>query len=604
MDDFARVKDAVDLVDVVQQYVPLKRAGARMVGLCPFHAEKSPSFGIPIGQKYFKCFGCGKGGDVITFVAEVERIERIDALRRLAEQHGIELSHGDFVQRDEKERLLRALDAAQQLYRKAYANEVVGAAARALVEARKLRVDVADAFGLGYAPMRPGAPFHSGVIANRLVAAGHRREDVVGAGLAYDKEGELVDSMVDRVTFPIRDERGRVIAFGGRRMSDGPDAPPAKYKNSSETPVFSKSRVLYGLDRARPQILKAGRVVLVEGYMDVVLAHQAGLDLAIAALGTSVTAEHCKHLFRIAPNAVLFLDGDDAGQRAAERAVPLLLAEKLAVKVLVLKVDKDPGDFFARGATREEFEALVDKDGVSGLHYLLQRAGRAGARTLDDRIRVARQVGEALGEVSDPLARASHVEELARELDLPTTELDRALGLRPGRRNSSPTAPGAASGPVGDGKVAPVAPTAESAPPAQVIAEEELLIALIHDPLLRGCVAPLLEPGAFVDLARAKLLQALVNAPAADAAELIEANFSGEPDAQQKLLDLVHRPVSADPGKLLDGAVRWFDRQRQKRQSEEIRAGFRERLAAGDPAAASEFLEHYERLRRTGGQRG
>ncbi len=594
MDDFTRVKDAVDLVDVVSRYVPLKRAGTRMVGLCPFHAEKTPSFGIKVGERFFKCFGCGKGGDVFTFVAEVERIERVDALRRLAEEAGIELSRGDFGNRDEKERLLRALAAAQEQYRRAFASPV-GETARALIGARRLKPEVADVFGLGFAPLAAGDPFRSGVIANRLVHAGHKREDVVAAGIAYERDGELIDAMRERVTIPIRDDRGRVIAFGGRRMRDGEEVKEPKYLNSRETLVFGKSRVLYGIDRARPQILKEGRVVLVEGYMDVILAHQGGLDLAVAALGTSVTTEHAKQLARMAQRAIVFLDGDDAGQRAAERAVPLLLAERLEVRVLVLTSDKDPGDYFARGATRDDFETLLSKDGVAGLDYLLARAGGRDARSIDDRIRVARRVGEALALVAEPLARAAAVNHVARQLDLPATELDAALGLRPRRRTDAPAA--------NDGKNAPVVAGAAPAPAAQAVAEEELLISLMREPGLRAMGGRRVPMSTFADPVRARLFQGLVEEPSADLGTTVESllgKLSGEPDAQQTLLDLVHRPVSADPGRLFDGALRYFERQRLRQQAHEIREGFEKRLGAGDPAATAEFLKQYESFRRGG----
>jgi DNA primase len=604
MDDFQRVKDAVDLVDVVSRYVKeLKRAGARMVACCPFHAEKSPSFGIPVGQQYFKCFGCGKGGDVFTFVAEMERISRVEALHRLAEEAHIELSGHSSSDRDEKERLLRALAAAQDLYRRAWQSEI-GAAARALIESRRLTSETSDRFGLGYAPVTPGDPFRSGVIANRLVAAGHRREDVIAAGIAHQRDGggELVDALRDRVTIPIRDERGRVIAFGGRRMRDGEEVKEPKYLNSRETPVFSKSRVLHGLDRARPQILKEGRLVLVEGYMDVILAHQGGLDMAVAALGTSVTAEHAKLLARLAPKAVLFLDGDPAGQRAAERAVPLLIGERLDVRVLVLTSDKDPGDYFARGSSRADFEALLEKDGTGGVDYLLERAGRRDARTIDDRIRVARRVAEALAQVGDPLARGAAVSHVARQLDLPSTELDQALGLKQGRRAF---AAAAARGPgSGDGKSAPVGASPAQPRTAQVVAEEELLISLLKEPILRPTAARRVPEGTFTDPVRARLFLGLVAEPASEPEATVAAllaKFSNEPDAQQTLVDLVSRPASAEPDKLFDGAMGYLERQRQRRQASDLRARFEKELASGDAAATKEFLQQYDRFRRGGG---
>src|SRR6185369_13387250 len=354
--------------------------------------------------KYFMCFGCGKKGDVITFVCEIERVDRIEALKRLADEAGIQLSSYSSKEREERDRLLRVLADAQGLYRAALDSEI-GAAARQLVEARKLTRATVDAFGLGYAPVARGSSFGSAVITNRLVAKGHRREDVVAAGIAGEKDGSLYDAMRDRLTIPIRDERGQVLAFGGRRMTDGPDAPPAKYVNTRETPVFSKGRVLFGIDRAKEAVLKQERIVLVEGYLDVILAHQGGLDVAVAALGTAVTPDHARRLRQLAPRALLFLDGDEAGKRAAERAVPLLLAQAIAARVLVLKEDKDPGDYFARGSTREAFEEHAARAAVGAIDFLLERHGLRRAASFEEKMQVARAVAEALAPLEDPLMK-------------------------------------------------------------------------------------------------------------------------------------------------------------------------------------------------------
>ncbi|MBL8841442.1 MAG: DNA primase [Planctomycetes bacterium] len=620
MDDFTRVKEAVDLVDVVSRHVELKRAGTRMVGCCPFHHEKSPSFGIPIGQSYFKCFGCGAGGDVFTFLHKLQNISRFEALQLLAEEKGIvlETKGASGEQREARDRALRALADAQELYRKAFASPV-GTAARELLERRHLDAAVIDRFGLGYAPVA-GEPWRSAVIAQRLVNAGHRREDVVAAGIAVDREDdhELLDSMRDRVTIPIRDERGCVIAFGGRRLRDDDERNP-KYINSRETLVFSKSHVLYGLDQARASILKSGVVVLVEGYMDVILAHQGGLDLAIAALGTSVTADHARHLARLAPKAVLFLDSDAAGQRAAERAVPLLLAEKLDVKVLVLKGDKDPGDFFARGAMRADFDALLASEAVGGLEFLVERAGGRSARAIEERIRIARQVGANFQGVADPLVRTAVVEQLARSLDLPAGDLDVALGLRGARRGrplgggaapaggTGAAAEGAGGGENGgaDRKVPRDPATGTSLPTAQVLAEEEVLIALLRQPALRAAALSAESPLRFGASPRARLFQLLVEEEAhAEPAAIVESllgKLAGEPEAQQTLTDLVSRPVSADPGGLFDGAWRWFERRRRNEQLEQIRMQFKAALAGGDPTTGQEFLRTYDQFRRGGG---
>jgi len=620
MDDFSRVKEAVDIVDVVSRYVPLRRAGSRMVGLCPFHAEKSPSFGIPNGRKYFMCFGCGKKGDVITFVCEIERVDRVEALKRLADEAGIQLSSYSSKEREERDRLLRVLADAQVLYRAALESEI-GAAARQLIESRKLTRATVDAFGLGYAPVARGSSFGSAVITNRLVAKGHRREDVVAAGIAGEKDGTLYDAMRDRLTIPIRDERGQVLAFGGRRMTDGPDAPPAKYVNTRETPVFSKGRVLFGIDRAKEAVLKQERVVLVEGYLDVILAHQGGLDVAVAALGTAVTPDHARRLRQLAPRALLFLDGDEAGKRAAERAVPLLLAQAIAARVLVLKEDKDPGDYFARGSTREAFEELAARDAVGALDFLLERHGLRRAASFEEKMQVARAVAEALSPLEDPLMKGEALTHVARQLDLDPRGVVVKYGKVAARRPAPEGRPGtsAAGAPAGAepvegggdaregsiGKVAPEPLVPRIVPPAQVAAEQELLIAMMADPTLRAAGAQLVPAESLVDSVRARLFRGLAESPAADAEQLVEGlltECSGDRESQEILLDLVdRRACTENAGSLFDGAIQYFKRRRQAQDRERLLAEYRTKLSSGDANAARDFLRDYETFRRTRG---
>ena len=624
MDDFSRVKEAVDIVDVVSRYVPLRRAGSRKVGLCPFHAEKSPSFGIPNGRKYFMCFGCGKKGDVITFVCEIERVDRVEALKRLADEAGIQLSSYSSKEREERDRLLRVLADAQVLYRAALESEI-GAAARQLIEARKLTRATVDAFALGYAPVARGSSFGSAVITNRLVAKGHRREDVVAAGIAGEKDGSLYDAMRDRLTIPIRDERGHVLAFGGRRMTDGPDAPPAKYVNTRETPIFSKGRVLFGIDRAKEAVLKQERVVLVEGYLDVILAHQGGLDVAVAALGTAVTPDHARRLRQLAPRALLFLDGDEAGKRAAERAVPLLLAQSIAARVLVLKEDKDPGDYFARGSTREAFEELSARDAVGALDFLLERHGLRRAASFEEKMQVARAVAEALAPLEDPLMKGEALTHVARQLDLDPRGVVTKYGKVPARRpapelrsgataGSAPAGaePAEGGGGAGDaagagtiGKVAPEPLARQFVPSAQVAAEQELLIAMMADPTLRAAAAQLVPAETLVDSVRARLFRGLAQSPAADAEQLVEGlltECSGDRESQEILLDLVdRRACTENAGSLFDGAIQYFKRRRQAHDRERLLAEYRTKLSSGDANAAQDFLRDYETFRRTRG---
>jgi DNA primase len=395
-------------------------------------------------------------------------------------------------------------------------------------------------------------------------------------------------------------------------MRDGEDVKDPKYINSRETLLFSKSRVLFGLDQARPTVLEQGCVVLVEGYLDVILAHQRGVTAAVAALGTSVTADHARALARLAEAAILFLDSDDAGLRAAQRGAPLLLAEKMDVRVLVPRGVKDPGDYFAAGAGREEFERLLTEHSQPALEFLLDRAGRREASSIEDRIQVVRRLGAMADGIADPLVRSACARGVARALDLPEEGVAAEIFPRAARRFARGTvgAIGAESDPVGSamhGSESNVvldpkaSPHDSAANRAQVVAEEELLIALLHEPSLRPAAVRLLHAGAIVNVARARLFVALVEDPQLPATAVVErvlGDSSIETEAQQTLLDLVHRPASADPGKLFDGALRWFERQHQKRAGEKIAESYRVGLARGEAGDAVEFLRRFEEARR------
>src|SRR6185369_4305563 len=338
-------------------------------------------------------------------------------------------------------------------------------------------------------------------------------------------------------------------------------------------------------------------------------------------LGTAVTPDHARRLRQLAPRALLFLDGDEAGKRAAERAVPLLLAQAIAARVLVLKEDKDPGDYFARGSTREAFEELAARDAVGAIDFLLERHGLRRAASFEEKMQVARAVAEALAPLEDPLMKGEALTHVARQLDLDP----RGVVVKYGRvaaRRSAPegrtgaTAGGAPAGAVpaeggGDasagtiGKVAPEPPARQIVPPAQVAAEQELLIAMMADPTLRAAGAQLVPAETLVDSVRARLFRGLAESPAADAEQLVEGlltECSGDRESQEILLELVdRRACTENAGSLFDGAIRYFKRQRQAHDKERLLAEYRTKLSSGDANAARDFLRDYETFRRTRG---
>ena len=357
------VKQAVDIVDVVGQVVPLRRAGNRHVGLCPFHREKTASFQVDAENQLYYCFGCGSGGDVLNFVMRYQNIPFAEALRYLADRYNIALperERGDGMSsragqeaRQERERLHAILEAASDYFYRQL-RQASGKIARDYIERRGLPERVVETERLGYAlPAWDGLSRH-------LESTGIDPEMGVKAGLlaVSSKDPERhYDRFRNRLIFPIRDERGRVVAFGGRSLSSESQDEP-KYLNSPETPVYRKGRMLYQLGRAREACRQNRQVLLVEGYMDLLAFHAREFYRVVATLGTALTANQVRLLARTADEVVLAYDGDDAGERAMLRALPIFLQEEVAVSCLRFPDGMDPDDFLKKKGL-EELEALI-----------------------------------------------------------------------------------------------------------------------------------------------------------------------------------------------------------------------------------------------------
>src|ERR1051326_2086458 len=319
-----QIRAASDIVDVIGSYLPLKRAGANFVTLCPFHKEKSPSFNVNPHRQIFHCFGCHKGGDVFAFVQEYENIDFPEAVRRLAERARIPLEFekdpAGQKTRYLKETLLKIHEQIAQRWQGALAGEAGGQVARDYLEKRGVPQEAIKAFRLGYAP----EAWDDTV--NWARGKGYELPVVEQAGLILRKEGSdhFYDRFRGRLIFPICDEQGRVIGFSGRVLAG--DEKTAKYVNSPETPIFTKGKVLFALDKAKRAILDAGFAVVCEGQLDLIACHMAGLQNVVAPQGTALTADHCRILKRYVDEVVLCFDGDTAGRRAAARAFDDLLS--------------------------------------------------------------------------------------------------------------------------------------------------------------------------------------------------------------------------------------------------------------------------------------
>ncbi|MEW6516314.1 MAG: DNA primase [candidate division FCPU426 bacterium] len=387
-DDKERVRDATDIVAVVSQYVALKAAGRNLKGLCPFHGEKTPSFFVNPERQTFKCFGCGAGGDVFEFLMRREGWTFPETLKTLAERANITLTRTGGSQQPEREQLKRQLYAvmawAAERFTQALRAPEAGKGARAYLQQRQIPEELWSQFGLGFAP--PGR--------DNLLRAAQRdhysQELLLQAGLLVEAgdQGSPYDRFRQRWMFPIFDLQGRPVAFGGRLLGDqGP-----KYLNSPETPLFRKGDLLYALNVAREAARSAGRLIVVEGYVDAIACHAAGLAETVASLGTALTPKQAQLIKRYANQAVLMYDADEAGIAATRRAFELLVQAGVSVKAVVLPEAKDPDEYWRRfGASA--LKERVDR-AVSVVEYVLEKnLAAVDTRSLDGKLKVVRLIG-------------------------------------------------------------------------------------------------------------------------------------------------------------------------------------------------------------------
>jgi DNA primase len=415
-DDIERVREASPLGDVVQQYVALRRVGRRSTGLCPFHAEKTPSFSVneEIGRYY--CFGCGAKGDVFSFVQDLEHLDFAAAVEWLANRAGITLrytSGGEGRERQRRKRLVEAVSAAAEWYHQRLLTAPDARPAREYLRSRGITGDVARQFRLGWAPDEWDALVQGAGIADELL---------VGAGLAFtNRRDRLQDTFRARLLFPILNEAGEAIAFGGRVLPGSTD--PAKYKNSPETAIYAKSKTLYGLSWAKADIVQAGQVVVCEGYTDVIGFHRAGIPRAVATCGTALTEDHVRLLKRYASRVVLAFDADAAGLAAAERFYEWERAYELSVSVARLPGGVDPADL--AGQDPASLAGAVE-DARPFLSFRVDRVlSGADLRTNEARASAAEAALAVVNEHPNELVRRQYAAEVAMRCGLSPDDLVR-----------------------------------------------------------------------------------------------------------------------------------------------------------------------------------
>ena len=464
-----QVRAANDIVDVIGSYIPLKKAGANFVALCPFHKERTPSFHVNAHRQIFKCFGCQKGGDVFTFVMEYESVEFPEAVKRLADRAKIPLEYeqgeGAGQRRHLKETLLQIHEQITQRWQNALANEASGQIARDYLAKRGVAAEAVKLFRLGYAP-----DLWDDTV-NWAKSKGHELALVEKAGLILRKEGSdsFYDRFRGRLMFPICDEQGKVIGFSGRVLSG--DEKTAKYVNSPETPIFTKSKVIFGLDKSKRALLDADRAIVCEGQLDLIACFMAGVQNVVAPQGTAFTAEQARILKRYVSEVVLCFDSDAAGQNATIRSLDHLLAVELAVRVATVPAPHDP-DSFIKASGGEAFKELIEKADGFFDYYLSQLCAQNEVTTDRGRIAVLRAMGEAVLKTRNSVLIDKYAQKTALRLGVGPDAV-RVEFRKIGRGRPVPTEA--------------VEPREErSAPPAQVPPHEMQLLKLIlgHDDLV------------------------------------------------------------------------------------------------------------------------
>src|ERR1700737_4144690 len=425
-----RVKQQADIVRVVGEYVRLKKTGKDFSGLCPFHQEKTPSFtGSPIKQIFY-CFGCGKGGDIFNFVMEMERCEFPEALRLVAEKCGISIpkpkpsSPAERTQSSVRTTLVELHREAHTFFVKQLQGTAEGKLARAYLEDRGLDKEKMERFGMGYAPS-------GGDVLLRTFKSRYAEKLLGDSGLiSRDQSGRMFDRFRRRITFPISNESGKIVAFGCRALGD--DQP--KYLNSPETPIYSKSNVLYHLDRAKEALRRSDFAVLVEGYMDAIAVARAGISNVVASCGTSLAEPQIKLLGRFTRRVIVNYDPDTAGQTATERSISLLLEQDFEVRVLALPGKADP-DKFIREQGADAYIKLL-KEAPPYVDYLIARARQMDLGTGEGKLRAVNFLLPYVQKIPNRILRSEWATRIAQQLRLDEPVLRAALSKAAAERRS------------------------------------------------------------------------------------------------------------------------------------------------------------------------
>jgi DNA primase len=442
-DSVRQVREVVDIVEVISAHTDLKRQGSQMMGLCPFHEERSPSFSVDPQDKLYHCFGCGVAGDVFNFVMEKDGLGFVEAVEMLADRYGVELEREREDPRAEarrarQRRLEQLLERAAAYYANYLWDSKEGAKARGYLAERGLAEATLKDFGVGFAP----SAWDKILLAGQR--AGFKVEELRTVGLVQQNQrGGQYDRFRARIMFPIRDRRGRVLGFGGRATRE--DQRP-KYVNTAETDFFHKSQLLYGVDRAKAAIAKASRAVVVEGYTDVLALHQAGIEEAVGVMGTAITEEQVAALSGMVDEVVLALDADSAGQEAMLRAQLVAGKRRMRLRVAAMPAGEDPAEMVAEGGGAARFRELAEGAVDLPAFQVGLVLDRTDVGSPSERDRSLAELAPILAAMGESIAREELIRQVADRLDLePALVMGRVVAATPATGGEPP--PGAPPAP-------------------------------------------------------------------------------------------------------------------------------------------------------------
>lgn len=586
-----RIRERVDIVELISSYLPLKRSGGNYQGLCPFHGEKTPSFNVNPARQIFHCFGCGIGGNAVSFVMKMEGLSFPEAVRRLGSRVGIvveeeEPSADQMQRREQVARLLRIMEAAATAYERVLLKETAGGPGRDYLKKRGYASDTAKLFHLGYAPEQ------SDFLCKELEAAGVNMSDAEELGLVRSGTSRpgRYDLLRNRLIFPIQDERGRIVAFGGRALSD---AQP-KYLNSPESLLYHKGQILYGLFQAKEAMRRHSEAIIVEGYFDLLALHRAGLTHTVAPCGTALTTEQARLIKRFASRVFLLFDQDSAGQKANQRAMEIFLAEGLSPLLVTLDAGDDPDSYLRKHGAEAMRERLAAAQ--PALELFIDATLKASGESIEGRARGAERVLPLIKLVPSEMERNLYLKALAQR-----TGIDEQLLLR-GRAVAASTAPPARP------KVPQLPPlprSRERLPGSERVEKAQDLI--LHLFLQGRIDKELIERDGietlFPDAERQEIVQAAlafsVKGEHIDTTRLLDQLSVG---AQSILAGIL---LKEDRGVVADQAEQTYDDCRMtlrkdalQRRSRELTECVRQAELAGDLAGAAAFQQEQIQLNR------